>query len=107
MAQHQDNAEQHWSKLEYDELHIDSNHQNYKKISFEQVRASEHLALCSSTNAQFNTNCFTGVRVYDGSKILAAFLLSNRSIQKYLTSSSTIITKKDVDDDVDDDEIFS
>jgi hypothetical protein len=83
-----DSSEKQWTKLDCDELNVDPHNRQYKKIVFEQVRASEHLALCSSSNSQFNTNCFTGVRVYDGSKILAAFVLSNRSIQNYLSSCS-------------------
>lgn len=73
-------------KCDVDELYLPPHH--FKPIQFKQVSASDHLSLCSSSNSQFNTNCFTGVRVYDGAKILAAFLLTNTKIKKFLSSTT-------------------
>lgn len=88
------NQQDHQQQLELSDLEIKSSSSSlsnttFKKIVYEQFRAAHHLALCSSTNEQFNTNCFTGVRVYDGSKILGSFLLTNESIQKYLSQASS------------------
>ena len=53
------------------------------------VSRPKHNALCSSQNESFGTTCNTGLRVYDGSTVLAEFL--NRPLSRALLRDLTVL----------------